>query len=332
MTAELQKSQCITDCLKIHYNIEADTLELLPLGADPNASVYKVVAKDGSAYFVKQKHGVYNDIHLAVLELLHHAKIEEIIYPLQTIHGQLAQQAEDFSLIVYPFVEGQNGFSCSLNDEQWLKLGQVLRRIHQMSVPVLLQQKLRRELYSPKWRDQIKMLYREINAQSAADEMALSLLTFLKENRSLIQRLVDHAETLAQKLQAHPGEFVLCHSDIHAGNVLISENSAFYIVDWDEPIMAAKERDLMFFGGGVGNVWNQPREEEVFYKGYGQTKVNPEILAYYRCERIVEDIAIYTHELLSSKASSADRAEMYKHFMDQFEPNGVVEIALKTNA
>ena len=324
------QNKSITDCLKIHYNIEADTLLYLPLGADPNASVYKVVAKDGSAYFVKQKYGVYNDIHLAVLELLHHAKIEEIIYPIQTIHSQLAQQAADFSLIVYPFVEGENGFSHTLNDEQWFKLGQVLHQIHQMNVPASLQQKLRRELYSPKWRDQIKMLYREIGTQSSADEMALSLLAFLKENGAIIQRLVDHAEEFAHKLQHHSVEFVLCHSDIHAGNVLISADNAFYIVDWDEPILAPKERDLMFVGGGVGNVWNQPYEEEVFYKGYGQTEVNAEILAYYRCERIVEDNAIYTHELLSPTASSADRAEMYKHLMDQFEPNGVVEIALKT--
>lgn len=34
------------------------------------------------------------------------------------------------------------------------------------------------------------------------------------------------------------------------------------IVDWDEPIMAPKERDLMFIGGGVANVWNDPSEIE----------------------------------------------------------------------
>ena len=31
--------------------------------------------------------------------------------------------------------------------------------------------------------------------------------------------------------------------------MLIHENSDIYIVDWDEPIMAPKERDLMFIGG-----------------------------------------------------------------------------------
>ncbi len=60
---------------------------------------------------------------------------------------------------------------------------------------------------------------------------------------------------------------MLCHSDIHGGNVLIAENDALYIVDWDEPIMAPKERDLMFIGGGIANVWNKPHEEESFLPG-----------------------------------------------------------------
>ncbi len=64
-----------------------------------------------------------------------------------------------------------------------------------------------------------------------------------------IRRLVDRAEQLGKKLQKHSPKFVLCHSDIHGGNVLIHENSDIYIVDWDEPIMAPKERDLMFIGG-----------------------------------------------------------------------------------
>lgn len=32
------------------------------------------------------------------------------------------------------------------------------------------------------------------------------------------------------------------------GNVLISKNGSIYIVDWDQPVMAPKELDLMFIG------------------------------------------------------------------------------------
>jgi spectinomycin phosphotransferase len=88
-----------------------------------------------------------------------------------------------------------------------------------------------------------------------------------------------------------------------------------YIVDWDEPIMAPKERDLMFIGGGVCNVWNNPSEEALFYKGYGKTEINKTILAYYRHERIVEDIAEYSQILLFTKVRTEDKLEMYKHFI-----------------
>src|SRR6185312_427798 len=113
-----------------------------------------------------------------------------------------------------------------------------------------------------------------------------------------ILRLVDRAEQLAQKIRTQPPQFVLCHSDIHGGNVLVDGKGAIYIVDWDDPIMAPKERDLMFIGGGVANIWNNPHEEDWFYKGYGKTEINRTILAYYRHERIVEDIAEYGQALL----------------------------------
>ena len=83
--------------------------------------------------------------------------------------------------------------------------------------------------------------------------------------------------------------------------MLIDENGFLFIVDWDDSIMAPKERDLMFIGGGVANVWNNPREEEFFYKGYGKTEINQALLAYYRHERIIEDVAEYALEVTSDE-------------------------------
>lgn len=146
-----------------------------------------------------------------------------------------------------------------------------------------------------------------------------------------IRRLVDRAEQLGQKLQGQTHKFVLCHSDIHGGNVLIEGNDSIYIVDWDDPIKAPKERDLMFIGGGVANVWNKPHEGELFYRGYGKTEINPTIMAYYRHERIVEEIAEYCNALLLTTAGGADRLEMYEQFIGMFDPRGVVGIAFETD-
>lgn len=320
----------IISCLNTTYGIEVATLTFLPGGADMNASVYKAEAHDKTSYFVKLKRGSYNDISIAILELLHDSGIHQVISPLKTIHGLSTQLIEDFTLIVYPFVEGQNGFSRNLTDNQWFQLGKVLRQVHELEVPSSMQNRMRREDYSSKWRDIVRSLYIHLETEPIGDEIGLRLWRFMKENMLAIRRLVDRAEQLCQKLQNQSTKFVLCHSDIHGGNVLMDENDTIYLVDWDDPIMAPKERDLMFIGGGVANVWNKSSEEMLFYEGYGETEVNLTALAYYRHERIVEDIALYGQELLL-KTDGKEREEMYEHFIAMFEPVGVVDIAFRTD-
>lgn len=323
--------QYMIDCLNINYGIAVNTLVFLPLGADMNASVYKAETQDGLSYFVKLKCGHHDDISLAVLELLQASGIQQIIPPIKTIDSKPTQRIDDFTLTVYPFVDGQNGFCYNLTDAQWVALGKVLRKVHELDVPLSIKDRIRKEIYSSKWREAVRSLDAHIDENLTGDETALKLQTFMKEHRAVIHRLVDRAESLSQKSQEQLPEFVLCHSDIHGGNVLIDGNGAIYIVDWDEPIMAPKERDLMFIGGGVANIWNNPREEESFYKGYGNTKINMTILAYYRHERILEDIVEYAQALLMTSREGEDRLEMYTQFMDMFEPHGVVDIAFKTD-
>ncbi len=324
-------NQRIINCLITDYGIEVTTLTFLPLGADLNVSLYKAQAVDRSCYFVKVKHGHHHDISVAIAKLLHEAGIQQIIPPIKTTHGQPIHYIDDCTLIVYPFIDGQNGFSSNLTDDQWVILGKALRQIHEIEVPSSIQNQVRRETYSPQWREIVKQLFTHIEVKLIDDEIAMKLIRFMKENTKAIFRLVDRAHELGQKIKSQPTKFVLCHSDIHGGNVLIHGNNLIYIVDWDDPIMAPKERDLMFIGGGVANVWNKPREEEFFYKGYGATEVNVAMRAYYRHERIVEDIAVYGQELLLTASGGANRQEMFNHFVAMFEPQGVVDIAFKTD-
>lgn len=324
-------SQCIIDCLNTCYGIAVNALMLLPLGADMNASIYKAEAYEGPSYFVKLKRGHQYDMSVAILALLQASGIHQIIPPIKATDGQLTQSFNDFTLTVYPFINGQNGFCHNLTEDQWIALGKVLRQIHEIDVPSSIKDLIRKETYSGKWREVVRSFDAHIERNLIGDETTLKLQAFMREHKAVIHRLVDQAESLSQKIQKQSSEYVLCHSDIHGGNVLIDGNGAIYIVDWDEPIMSPKERDLMFIGGGVANVWNNPREEDFFYKGYGKTSVNQLNLAYYRHERIVQDIAEYGQALLLTQAGGDERLEMYKQFVDMFKPEGVVDIAFKTD-
>lgn len=104
------------------------------------------------------------------------------------------------------------------------------------------------------------------------------------------------------------------------------------MVDWDTLIFAPKERDLMFIGGGLGDSGYTPQEEvALFYQGYGKTQIDPIALAYYRHERIIEDIAIICEQILSSNKGGKDRAQALASLKSNYLPNGTIEVARRSD-
>jgi spectinomycin phosphotransferase len=327
MKKEYSIEQLVISNLKNSYGIDVADLTPLSLGADADALIYKVQAPNQTTYFIKLKRGQH-DISANLQLLLHEAGIKGIISPIKTLDKQPQLYINDFTLIVYPFIYGHDGFTQNLTDDQWISLGKALKNIHQFQVPTSISPLIKQEAYSAEYRKKVRLMYENIEYVIPPDEIASKFLASLKKHKSVILAFLDKAETLAQVIQKQPVDFVLCHGDIHAGNVFIAANGALYIVDWDQPIMAPKERDLMFIGGGVGNVWNGEREIDLFYTGYGKTKIDQNIIDYYRCERIVQDVAEYYQQLLSDNVGYKDRLTSYNHFIAMFEPNGVVDIAL----
>ncbi|MCX7352515.1 MAG: spectinomycin phosphotransferase, partial [Proteobacteria bacterium] len=126
--------QRIVDCLITDYGIDVSTLTFLPLGADMHASVYKA-CDNRSSYFVKLKRSDHPDISPLVIGFLQDAGIKQIIPIFKTIHNHPTQRIGEFTLTVSPFIEGQDGFSRSLTDDQWLTFGKTLKKVHEIEVP-----------------------------------------------------------------------------------------------------------------------------------------------------------------------------------------------------
>lgn len=155
---------------------------------------------------------------------------------------------------------------------------------------------------------------------------------FLNSKHTEILELIKRAEILANKLSDLAMEFVICHSDLHAGNILIGIDGRFYIADWDTLSMAPKERDLMFIGGGLMNNDRSPQEEEaLFYQTYTPGKINLDAIAYYRYERIIQDIAAFCEQLLLSQDGGEDREQSLIFLKSNFLPNNTIEFAYQSD-
>jgi spectinomycin phosphotransferase len=322
----------IISSLQSEFGLSISRFEFLPLGADPNTAVYQAITKNDTSYFVKLRMGNFEETALILPKFLHEQGIPNIIHPLATQMGQLWANVEEFKLIIYEFIQGRNGFEMDLSAHHWHEFGTALKKLHTSEIPPLIKNKIKCETYSSRWRDIVKEYMRMIETKSFVDPVVQDLSAFLKTKRDEIFDLLERTERLALKLGADSPPVTVCHSDVHAGNVLIDDNDSFYIVDWDNPILAPKERDLMFVGGGQGFRGHTAQEEQtLFYQGYGEVEINPFALTYYRYERIVEDIAVYCDELLSTTEGGEDRAQSLEYLKSNFSPTGTIQVAYQAD-
>jgi spectinomycin phosphotransferase len=124
---------------------------------------------------------------------------------------------------------------------------------------------------------------------------------------------------------------VLCHADIHTNNVLVGGDADIWIVDWDETMLAPRERDLMFVVGGISRDFVDARREALFFDGYGDVELNQAALAYYRYAWAVSDVAAYGEQVfLRPDLGAKDQREAAERLSTLFEPGEIVEIALES--
>jgi spectinomycin phosphotransferase len=231
-------------------------------------------------------------------------------------------------VILYPYIEGQNGYQQDPSPRQWLEFGQVLQSIHRINLPVEISYQIPCEDFSNTYREQVKEFQDQAHNSIFHDSSAIRLAQFMREQQGLISRLLDRGDQLGQALKARPANWVLCHSDIHAGNLHLLPNDQLYIVDWDNPTFSPKERDLNLIGGCA--TWNQPDSIAWFYQGYGKQPIDSMALAYYRCERVLQDIAAYCEQLFLSTTGGEDREHGVYLLSSMFLPGHEIDIAMRT--
>jgi spectinomycin phosphotransferase len=328
LTAPNLKDEEIIACLRDAYGLTIDKVMFLPLGADFNTAVYRVTATDGTDYFLKLRSGKFLEVSVSVPKYLADLGIKQVIPPLATKTEQLWTSLASFKAILYPYVEGRNGVDTKLSDQQWAQFGAAIKRLHSTDIRSSITNGVPRETFSSKWRETVKSFLGRIENEVFAEHVAVEMALFLKSKSAEILKLVERAEELAITIQKQPLDYVLCHADMHGWNLFVDKEEALYIVDWDTLIFAPKERDLMFIGAGIWDSGLTATEEEsLFYQGYGQTKINQDAMAYYRFERIIQDIGDYCEYIFLSDEGGDDRMQCFEHLQPVFRTYGAIERA-----
>lgn len=319
--------------LLAHYGLAVADLTFLPLGHDASAWVYRVETVGGAGYFAKVRRSIANESSLLVPHYLHERGVSRVVAPLATIAGTLWTTVDDYALILYPFVDGVAGMEHGLSDRQWIDYGAILRQIHATVVTPELARGMKQETFVPDSAAKTRAVDAHIDGQTFDDPSARELAAIWRERRKEIRTLLDRADDLGRRLAQTAPPFILCHADIHTNNVLLDTDEQVWIVDWDETMLAPKERDLMFVVGGISAALVGPRTEELFFQGYGPAAVDPLALAYYRYAWAVNDIGEYADEVFfRPDLGVASRRAAIDSFTSLFQPGEIVTIALESDA
>lgn len=305
------------------YGLDVMVLQSLPWGYDFDAAVYRVEADD-NVYFLKIKAGPINSLSVDLPRYLQANGMESVVAPLPTINGERWGRSGEFALLLYPYIENTEA---DLTPQQWIAYGTALRQLHTTILPPDLLAAMPHEAFVPdaNCMANIRRLHADVCEREYKHPLQRDLASFWCERHDEIGTIIDRTARLGQRLQGYVVNVVPCHSDIHIYNLMIDPTGRLFFVDWDQPRLAPPERDLMFTT--VGGFVTDPEHERLFLQGYGPVEIDPLLMAYYRYERAMQDLAEFGEQVFAADTTAHIKADAAYWFKAQFAPQGLVEAA-----
>jgi spectinomycin phosphotransferase len=308
-------------CLQDQYNLYSVTLEFLPRGKDYKAGVYRVLSKQSTAYLLKVTSRPLYEPRCLVPHYLKDQGITSVVAPVPTRSGALWTKLVDWTVIVYPFIDGDSSLT-GMTNEQWKEVGTIFKQIHQVMLPPFGFESLRKETFDPteyaRWVRTFEAQH--LHSRHGGSGSSHALRADWVAHQSTIHMGVTSLEKLAGVLQRRAGPYVICHADLHAANLLRDRHGHVFVIDWDEVMLAPKERDFIFV--------REP-QAAAFWEGYGQTEIDWVALAYYLWERVVQDLIECTQDVCFrddlGEETRADIAQMFHKILA--EEGGTIDAA-----
>ena len=268
-------------CLQEQYDLNPVTMTFLPLGRDYDAGIYLVESEQGTAYALKVTSRPLYEPRCLVPRYLNDQGIASVVAPIPTHSSALWTQLSAWTVIVYPWISGESSLT-GMTNEQWKQVGTIFQQIHQVRLSTGSFTSLRKEIFDPteyvRWVRAFETQHDHTPNRGASTQL---LRSSWLAHQSTIHTVVSSLEKLAEVLQSRPLPYVICHGDLHARNIIRNRAGRVFVIDWDEVILAPKERDFIFV---------KPPHANAFFQGYGQTEIDWVALTYFLWERVVQDM------------------------------------------
>ena len=312
-------------CLQDQYDLSPVTLEFLPRGQDYHAGVYRVVSEQGTLYLLKVTSRPLYEPGCLVPRYLRDQGITSVVAPVPTKSYALWTKLVDWTVIVYPFIDGDTSWT-GMTNEQWKEVGTIFKQIHQVRLEPVGFSSLRKETFDPteyaRWVRAFETQH--LHSRHGGSGSARALRASWVAHQSTIHTVVTSLEKLAEVLQSRIFPYVICHADLHPANLIRDHAGHVCVIDWDEVMLAPKERDFIFV--------REP-QADAFWEGYGQREIDWMLLSYYLWERVVQEVIVDTQDVcFRDDLGEETRAEAVQLFDEILAEGGEIDAASQASA
>lgn len=218
--------------------------------------------------------------------------------PVMTLQGAPACMDEFRTCLLYRFIEGASLQGKQFTQEKLHELMGIIAAVHRFSVPEQLCNSLARERFALPFAEKLEELI-----QAAPGEI------MPEEKKSRVRFLLEHARKLGDQMMPLP--YVLCHGDIHRGNLMDTAHG-LVLIDWDGMCFAPPEADLFFFQRCQAQM-------NAVYRDLCGCVPNPMALEFFGVRRRLEDIYEFLVPLLAERISKEDDKLYLRYLKNELE-------------
>jgi len=244
---------------------------------------------------------------LPTLKEIHCLGLDRINFPIPTVTNELFAIHDGSLVVLFNYIDAPQSY-----DYDNAELGKLLAEIHKLS------QKVKAETQNETFMFKHADIFEERLASLAqlesidVDEQSASKL--LQRSYDDLITLYKIFQNLALTCQKKSWQMVLTHGDA-PGNILVKSPDDFYIVDWDDILLAPAERDLWFL-----------IDKDDFLEGYKLGRkdfvVNEVAAQYYLLSRYFNDLVEYWAEIFGESGEAHKASNFNEMKRELFEEDG----------
>ncbi len=273
---------------------------------------YKVETQNNEIFFFKI-YASLEDYKLRfdlIFKLFNNCGIRNITHPIKTHKGEYVIHLDKYPVALFNFISGFNASEKPLNEKERFRLGELIGRIHKAKDTLDFQ--LMEDFIYGNTKRLLETLENASLYIHDESQYRRKVALLLIENK---EKLLNHLHILEEqgyKLRSQQLDFVICHGEPHQWNTMVNEQGEIFLVDWDDSLLAPKEKDLIF-------IKNDTIKLEGYRSIIGDFKLNEDVLHFYDLEWSISEIDVWSSKLLFGVANDIQN----QHDLEVF--NSVLE-------